>query len=124
MSPEIKQRLAANLASVGQLRNASETTERWRLLEEAHILSQPWAVPHIKVHGAMLIEAVRARDRREALGQVVRLVVAGPGSLTGRYPVGNTGRATVDMTLQMPVPAHLEALLATKPSPSLEPGAP
>lgn len=30
------------------------------------------------------------RDRREALGDVIRIVVAAPGSLTGRYPEVNT----------------------------------
>jgi hypothetical protein len=42
----------------------------------------------------MLACGFRRHDRREIVGQMVRLVVAGPGSLTGRYPVGNTGALT------------------------------
>ena len=41
--------------------------------------------------------ARRRRERREVLGQLVRLVLAGPGSLTRRYPVGNTRGAFAPM---------------------------
>ncbi|WP_368041445.1 DUF3703 domain-containing protein [Streptomyces lydicus] len=40
----------------------------------------------------MLRLALRDRDVREALGQPLRLAVAGPGSAAGKYPDGNTGR--------------------------------
>jgi hypothetical protein len=42
----------------------------------------------------------------------VRLTVAGPGSLTGRYPVGNTGGARVNALTPMPIPADLAPLLS------------
>jgi Protein of unknown function (DUF3703) len=84
---------------------------RWNALERPHILSQPWAIPHTKVHWRMLTLALRQRDRREAVGQVVRLIVATPGSLSGRYPRGNTGRATVGLREPMPMPSDLEQLL-------------
>jgi hypothetical protein len=56
--------------------------------------------------------AWRERNRSEIWGQVVRLLVAAPGSALGRYPEGNTGRATVPLTRPLPVPADLAALLA------------
>jgi hypothetical protein len=59
----------------------------------------------------MLVSAVRQRDRRELVGQVVRLVVAGPGSLAGRYPTGNTGRTTMRLTETAPVPEDLDEIL-------------
>ncbi|MGW5381018.1 DUF3703 domain-containing protein [Nocardia sp. NPDC003963] len=96
-------RAAATSADIGR---------RWRHLERAHILSQPDPWLHTRNHVAMLALAVRCRDRREALGQVVRIVVAAPGSLAGRYPAGNTGRARVGLRRPMPVPADLAALLA------------
>ena len=40
----------------------------------------------------MLRLAMRTRNRREVTGQLLRLVVAGPGSASGRHPKGNTGR--------------------------------
>ena len=53
----------------------------------------------------------RTRDVGEVRGQLIRLVVAGPGSASGRYPVGNTGRSNVRATEPMPVPDDLAALL-------------
>ncbi|HYN35045.1 MAG TPA: DUF3703 domain-containing protein [Ilumatobacteraceae bacterium] len=75
------------------------------------MLSQPWAWWHIRVHSAMFAAGVRERDAREVWGQLVRLVVAGPGSLTRRYPIGNTGRARVPATQPMPIPHELAELL-------------
>lgn len=88
-----------------------DAATRWRALEDAHVLSQPWAGRHVHVHARMLLAAITEKDVREALGQVLRLVVAGPGSLSGRYPPGNTGRADVPATLPMAVRAELAALL-------------
>ena len=83
----------------------------WAHLERAHILSQPKAVLHVRTHVAMLAAGIRRHDRREVLGQLLRLVVAGPGSLTGRYPVGNTGGADVNALTPMPIPDDLAAYL-------------
>lgn len=60
----------------------------------------------------MLNLALRQHDRREALGQVLRIVVAAPGSLSGRYPVSNTGRTAVGLMTPMPIPADIQKLLA------------
>jgi hypothetical protein len=59
----------------------------------------------------MLVYALRRRDRREILGQVLRLVVAGPGSWSGRYPLGNTGGANISALKPMPVPEDLRQVL-------------
>jgi len=63
----------------------------------------------------MLAYAFRGRDRREIIGQLLRLIVAGPGSWTGRYPVGNTGGADVSALRPMPVPDDLRAILESTP---------
>ncbi|GAB3146683.1 hypothetical protein GCM10027290_28830 [Micromonospora sonneratiae] len=94
-------------------RTATDPAAAWRAAERAHILSQPWPWPHTVVHGAMLRRALGERDVGEAIGQVIRLALAGPGSATGRYPTGNTGRASVSLTRPMPVPDDLAAVLAT-----------
>ncbi len=83
----------------------------WRHLERAHILSQPMAGPHVRTHLAMLAFGIRNRDAREILGQLARTAVAGPGTLTGRYPTGNTGGANVRATEVMPIPADLRSIL-------------
>lgn len=83
----------------------------WNHLERAHILSQPMAGAHVRTHFVMLGYGLRQRDRREVLGQLVRLAVAAPGSWTGRYPVGNTGGASVSALQPMPIPDDLQAIL-------------
>jgi hypothetical protein len=89
----------------------------WSALETAHVLAQPWAGAHVRTHWLMLRRGLRERDAREVAGQLVRILVAGPGSLAGRYPVGNTGRARVKATLPMAVPEDLAALLDGRPEP-------
>ncbi|MFE2287594.1 DUF3703 domain-containing protein [Streptomyces sp. NPDC059443] len=55
--------------------------------------------------------AVRSRDRAEAAGQVVRILVAGVGSASGRVPYGNTGRTSAGLFTRMPLPQDLRVLL-------------
>ena len=81
-------------------------------LERAHILSQPFVVRHIRTHVAMLGFGIRHRDRRQVTGQLLRLLVAGPGSAMRRYPLGNTGGAYVSAVVPMDIPADLRVLLA------------
>jgi hypothetical protein len=59
----------------------------------------------------MISCGVRRHDPREVAGQLLRLLLAGPGSLTGRYPAGNTGGANVSAFLPMPIPEDLRAIL-------------
>jgi len=59
----------------------------------------------------MLSVAWSQRDRSEIIGQLGRLIVAGPGSATGRYPAGNTGRADVSAFAPMPIRDDLAQLL-------------
>ncbi len=59
----------------------------------------------------MLGRGVADRDVGEVFGQVLRLMLAAPGSWLGRYPVGNTGRADVSEFAVMPIPDDLRAIL-------------
>ena len=99
-------------AAARTARRQGDHAAEWRHLERAHVLSQPLAVPHLRTHAAMLTYGLRHRDRREVLGQLVRLIVAAPGSWTGRYPLGNTGGANVSALQPMPIPDDLRAVLA------------
>lgn len=62
---------------------------------------------HLRVHLAMLGYAFRLRQPREIVGQLARLALAPLGTLTGRVPHGNTGRANVGAFAPMPLPADL-----------------
>lgn len=109
MPPAVR---AAFEAELRQARTATDLDTMWTALERAHILSQSWAWPHTRAHWHMFVLALKCRDRKEAWGQVVRLLVGGPGSLMGRAPEGNTGRTRVGLMTVMPVPDDLAAILA------------
>ena len=102
---------AAELAAARAARSSGDTSAEWTHLERAHILSQPMAGPHVRTHVAMLTAALRRRDGRELAGQLFRTVVAAPGSVTGKYPVGNTGGANVSAFAPMTIPDDLQSLL-------------
>jgi hypothetical protein len=87
-----------------------DAATEWAHLERAHILSQPMAGRHVATHVAMLRYAVQRHDRREMLGQVLRIMVAAPGTWARRYPPGNTGGADVSAVRPMPIPEDLRAI--------------
>jgi Protein of unknown function (DUF3703) len=101
----------AERAAARSARARRDAVSEWHHLERAHILSQRMAAAHIRTHLAMLTYGIRARNRREVFGQIVRLALAGPGSLTGRYPAGNTGGAAISALTVLPIPDDLTALL-------------
>jgi hypothetical protein len=98
-------------AAARSARARGDLAGEWKHLERAHILSQPMAGAHVRTHLAMLAYGCRQRAPREIVGQLARLVVAGPGSWTGRYPVGNTGGADVSAFQPMPIPEDLRSIL-------------
>ena len=75
-------------------------------LERAHILGQRHTWPHALVHWRMLRVGMLLRDRREVLGQVLRILTA---LIFTRIwvPRGNTGGANVNALKPMPVPQDL-----------------
>ena len=110
-TPTIRQAWTEENALARQARATGDSRGEWVHLERAHVLSQPLAVAHVRTHLAMLGYGIRHRDRHEIVGQLIRLLVAGPGSALGRYPVGNTGGADVNAVTPMPIPAEFRALL-------------
>jgi hypothetical protein len=109
--PALHDAWSAERAAATEARGRRDVLGEWRHLERAHIISQPMVGPHVRTHMAMISCGFRRHDRREVVGQLFRLVVAGPGSLTGRYPVGNTGGADVSAFKAMPIPADLRSVL-------------
>jgi hypothetical protein len=85
-----------------------QVADGWHHLERAHVLAQPDAIIHIGSHLAMLRRGVIERDTTEIIGQVVRALLAGPASLTGRIPTGNNGRARTPLSERMTIPTDLE----------------
>ena len=104
---------ASEISASTGARRAGDRATAWHHLERAHIISQPLAGRHVRTHLAMLRFALRPADPREIVGQLFRIAVAAPGSLTGRYPAGNTGRANVSAFEPMPIPDDLRTILRT-----------
>lgn len=89
-------------------RDENNRAAAWRALERAHIVSQPFLSLHLASHLSMLAFAVREHDAKEIFGQVIRLALAPLGAMTGRIPVGNTGRSNVSAFLPMDLPEDLQ----------------
>lgn len=79
------------LAEAHRLKSSKGYSAALLILEEAHILSQPSAIPHLHVHWRMFLLAFEFKQWSEVLGQIPRLMLAVPGSLLGKAPKGNVG---------------------------------
>lgn len=92
-------------------RQAGDVEAAWLALERCHILTQSRLGPHLQTHCDMFAFAVSVKDANEIVGQALRLLLAPIGSLTGRLPAGNTGRANVSAFAAMPIPSELARIL-------------
>jgi hypothetical protein len=111
MNPELKKSFQAELAMAQAAETRGDARRAWRSLERAHVLSQAFAGPHLRVHLAMAAFAWRRWDLRELVGQLPRLLLAAPGSWSGRAPRGNTGGSDVGIFTPMEIPSDLQLLL-------------
>lgn len=113
---ELNQQLAKNRQAFQTLVQSAQEpvalADQWLRLEAAHIVGQRDLKTHTLSHYYMLKLAVRTRDWRECAGQLLRLLLVPLGHLTGRLPMGNTGRATVSAFAPMPVRSELRQLIA------------
>jgi Protein of unknown function (DUF3703) len=104
----------AEMVAYRSARANRDSIAAWRALERAHIVSQPFLWLHLSNHWAMLGFAFTERDPKEIFGQLVRLALASLGALTGRVPVGNTGRSNVSAFQPMPIPDDLRHAIKPK----------
>lgn len=93
---------------------AGKADHAWHHLERAHIVAQGFLGPHLYSHWRMLRLAIQTDDWAEAAGQLTRLALAPLGNLTGRLPIGNTGRSDVSAFAHMDIPADLQAILKSQ----------
>jgi len=108
---DFKQAITAEYRAQAEALERGDIDEAWLHLERAHILAQTRLLPHLLSHGKMFALAVRTRDGREAAGQILRFLLAPLGNLTGRLPIGNTGRSSVSAFAPMNIPPDLQAVL-------------
>jgi len=90
-------------------RAVGDSAGAWRALERVHIVSQPYALLHLASHWSMLRLAVGTRDPGEVAGQLFRLLLVPLGAISGRLPIGNTGRSNVSAFRVMSIPPDLLA---------------
>jgi hypothetical protein len=100
-------RFDAEMARARERKAVQDWEAAWAAPERAHVLSQSEAWPHTWVHWEMFKFGLARGDAQEVFGQIPRLLLAAPGSLTGRAPRGNTGRTNVGIFQPMPIPADL-----------------
>lgn len=108
MSPNVKAAFRQEM----NLANAAEMAGNFILakqhLERGHILGQQSYLSHMESHYRMFRLARKQSDVKEARGQIVRLIGAGPFHLAGWIPIGNTGGADVSPILPMAIPADIQ----------------
>lgn len=111
MPDHSRRRIPADIAALVDdlLCAARVSSDPWPHLERAHLVSQPWAWTHTRVHVAMLRLAATDHDLREFLGQPS--VSSSPAPALGRYPTGDTGRTTMRILQTGPVPDDIATLL-------------
>jgi hypothetical protein len=111
MSDVIRAAYRAEISAYHTARSLDDAKAAWRHLERAHILGQPFFGLHLHSHVSMLGYAITLRDGREIAGQLTRLALAPLGNLTGKLPIGNTGRSNVSAFQPMDIPADLKSKL-------------
>jgi len=85
--------------------------DAWNSLERAHILGQCFWKEHLYVHVLMFILSLRTFNIRELVGQVPRLILAAPGSILNKAPIGNVGTTRVGIFQEMIIPDELKQIL-------------
>lgn len=83
----------------------------WDHLERAHILGQAYWFEHLKVHLIMFWFAFKTKNLKEVMAQVPRIIVAAPGSLFNKAPLGNVGTGRVGIFKKMRIPEDLQKIL-------------
>lgn len=111
MSPKLREHFEREMGLAMATRARGNHAETWYHLERSHVLSQAYAWPHVRVHWRMLMHGWTRHDWREVAGQLIRVLVAAPGSWLGRAPIGNTGGANVGILQPMPIPPELQRML-------------
>jgi hypothetical protein len=106
-------RVSLNHATPWETRDAGGVADAWHH-ERAHILRQAFPLPHVRVHVDTLGLAWRRRRLGEFLGQVPRIILAGPAYALGRAPIGNIGGSNVSLFKPLPIPADLQELLGSQ----------
>ena len=105
---ELRERFYLELEFVRASKDAGNCDKEWHHLERAHVLGQfhPWR--HLYVHILMIRVSFVHFRIREIIGQIPRIILAVPGSVTRLAPNGNTGGSDVGIFEPMEIPEDLK----------------
>jgi len=109
--PDLRALVDDELVVYRRARGAGDVAGAWVALERAHILGQMDWWEHTRVHLLMLGLGLSTGDWREIRGQLFRLVLAAPGSITRKAPIGNSGRSNISAFLPQTIAPDLAAKL-------------
>jgi pimeloyl-ACP methyl ester carboxylesterase len=121
----IRSRIAGDVAEARAAARREGPDRAWRLLEEAHILSQPYAMPHVRVHLAMLGVARRTdrkpvRRPRSAPVAVLILAIVVLGLLAACGGSSGEQRADDDTTTTVARTAASPPATAARPTETVD----
>lgn len=108
---KVKHYFEVEITKAKKLMLTGDFDNSWQHLENAHVLSQKYALLHFRSHIAMLNYGIYKKDTREIVGQIIRLFFAIPSSLFKIAPFGNTGGANVNKFKPMPISNELKEIL-------------
>ncbi|MDK2594827.1 DUF3703 domain-containing protein [Pseudoalteromonas obscura] len=110
MNKELRQAFQHELITAKVLYLEGDFDNCFLHLERAHILGQSYVFRHTLSHWWMLKVGFKTGDKKEVLGQVLRIFAS---IIFSRIwvPKGNTGGANVNPFRPMPIPDDLRKLL-------------
>ena len=111
-SRRIRPFVSAEIAAAAECAANGDAAAGFSHLERAHVLGQASTREHVRAHWHMLLWAVRQRSRREAAGQIFRIIGAASKTALRLVPEGNTGGANVSPFRRMPIPDELAGIIA------------
>lgn len=88
-----------------------DVDQSWNHLRRIHIVSQYNICYHLWSHFIMLRYAIKIHSTKEVFGQLIRLILAPLGHVTGRIPVGNRGTSDVSPFIRETIPHDLRELI-------------
>lgn len=114
-SKNIAADVQAEIALANKLEADGKPSKSFHHLENAHVLGQESTLWHVKVHFLMFLWAIRQRNIKEGIGQIVRIFGAATKTAIGFVPAGNTGGTNISPFKRLPIkPQHQAAILKAK----------
>ncbi len=91
------------LAKALKARHKGDYSQEFIHLEHAHVLGQNSTYWHTKIHCLMFAWARRQADKKEYIGQLLRIAGAVSKAAMGAVPQGNTGGSDISPFKSLPL---------------------